>query len=147
MGKNEIDETDLLRFDLYRNMRQIIREFDSFREGIARNFDLSGASLYLLLSIGNTPDCSYKELASYTGMAPNTVSSVLNSLVNKKLVYTVPDVTDRRIVRITLSSEGCVVHNQAWQLIHTDSYAEENLECTKRFFQQIKQLRTYVENI
>ncbi|QSO47442.1 MarR family winged helix-turn-helix transcriptional regulator [Alicyclobacillus mengziensis] len=140
MEGNKDNKTNIKRFHLYRNLRQIIHGFDSYREGIARNFGVSGAALYLLVSIEQSPQCSYKDLAEYAGLAPNTVSSVIRSLIHQQFVTAVTDPIDRRIIRLNLTQAGSKMVEDTWNLLQSSSYAETDAQCTERVYRQLNQI-------
>lgn len=140
MGEQKDNETNIKRFHVYRNLRQIIHKVDSYREGIAQKWGISGAALYLLISIEQSPQCSYKDLAEYAGFAPNTVSSVIRSLIHQQLVTAVTDPIDRRIIRLNLTQAGSKMVEDTWNLLQSSSYAETDAQCTERVYRQLNQI-------
>jgi DNA-binding MarR family transcriptional regulator len=130
MGDTENEDIALRRFHIYRHLRRLVHGMDSYRQGFARNFGLSGASLYLVFSIHKLPQCSYKDLAAYAGLAPNTVSTVVGSLISQGIVFAEPDVLDRRMIHLNLTDIGRRIVTDTWELMwagdQTDGEAKHN---------------------
>ena len=141
MGKNKTDTIN--QFHMYRHLRQIIHKMDSYREGIARNFGISGPSLYLLVSIHTLPECSYKDLAAYTGLPPNTVSRLVSSLITQRFISTVSDPNDRRIVHLSLTQAGNKIAEYAWEVLSEISQTEMHGECSEWILSQMEHLRDH----
>jgi DNA-binding MarR family transcriptional regulator len=75
------------------------------------------AQVEILQRLAEEPGARVNELAVRHKLAKNTVSLLVQQLVNAELVDRVPDRADRRAVRLTLTSAGERTLSQ-WQQAH-----------------------------
>ncbi|MPM75027.1 hypothetical protein SDC9_122018 [bioreactor metagenome] len=103
-------------------MRQITRHIEISRDKLAKNFNLSGAQLHLLYNLSLKEKCNYSELAKQSGLAKNTVSILVKSLLKENLLEQIPEPRDGRITLLTLSSKGKeLVHDAVLEAVLNDS--------------------------
>ncbi|QSO54674.1 hypothetical protein JZ785_13590 [Alicyclobacillus curvatus] len=141
MTSNENDDIAERRFHIYRHLKQLIHGMDSHRDDAARKFGLTGASLYLLVSIDKVPQCSYKDLAAYTGLAPNTVSAVVSSLISQQIVSAEQDCQDRRIIRLTLTDIGRRIAKDAYKLMRTGADVNDEAICIQWVLEELDEIQ------
>ncbi|WP_081758627.1 MarR family winged helix-turn-helix transcriptional regulator [Paenibacillus graminis] len=53
------------------------------------------------------------EISRFMGLTPPTVTQLINSLEAKQMVERLPDVNDRRVVRIKLTEQGEIITRRA----------------------------------
>ena len=74
---------------------------------------VSGAQLFVLQTLAETPGLSLNELADRTHTHQSSVSTVVSRLVERKLVQRSRAASDARRVELTLSSRGRAVAAKA----------------------------------
>lgn len=93
-------------FEFYTLMRQISRNIEISRDKSIKEFDLTGAQFYLLYNVLMKEKCTYTELANQSGLAKNTVSILVKPLIKEHLLEQIPEPSDGRKIKLTLSVKG-----------------------------------------
>jgi MarR family transcriptional regulator, lower aerobic nicotinate degradation pathway regulator len=103
------DETQAA-LDGIRRIVHALRESSRWAE---RNLGLSGAQLFVLQKLAESPAVSVNELAERTRTHQSSVSAVVTRLVSRGLVRRVRSGVDRRSVELSLSPSGVRVAARA----------------------------------
>lgn len=93
-------------FEFYRRTRKLARKIEYYRDKRLSDFPISGSQLYGLWSIYVLRNCTNAQLADYSGLAKNSVSSLVNLLQKEGYITTTRDGNDARITIISLSNKG-----------------------------------------
>lgn len=95
--------------------------------------DVSGAQAELIRLVRRKPDISVAAAATELGVAPNTVSTLVGSLVGTGMVRRSADPDDRRVARLRLtdSARHCV---ERWRDARSTAIAEalDRLDSSER---------------
>ena len=75
------------------------------------------AQVELLLALRDREPARIGELATRLKLAPNTISGLVQQLVEARLVGRGPDPTDRRVAAVTLTPAGLAKLDE-WELAH-----------------------------
>ncbi|MDT7601322.1 MAG: hypothetical protein QOK26_3399 [Pseudonocardiales bacterium] len=75
------------------------------------------AQVELLLALRDRAPARIGELATRLKLAPNTISGLVQQLVEARLVGRGPDPTDRRVAAVTLTPAGLAKLDE-WELAH-----------------------------
>jgi DNA-binding MarR family transcriptional regulator len=112
MGSNTSHSVACTRevLDSVRWIFQALRESSRLAE---RLVGVSGAQLFVLQTLAETPGLSLNELADRTHTHQSSVSTVVSRLVERKLVQRSRAASDARRVELTLSSRGRAVAAKA----------------------------------
>jgi DNA-binding MarR family transcriptional regulator len=87
-------------------IRQIVRTLHESSRAAERLVGLSGAQLFVLQTLAETPGLSLNELAEQTHTHQSSVSTVVSRLVETGLVTRVRSQKDRRRVELRLAPDG-----------------------------------------
>ena len=96
--------------DAIRRIVQSLRESSRWSE---RSVGLSGAQLFVLQKLADSPGISINDLAARTHTHQSSVSTVVTRLVQSGLVRRAPSGSDGRSVTLSLSARGRRVAAQA----------------------------------
>ena len=83
---------------------------------IANEHDISQTIGYVLINIEKEGTPATK-IAPLMGMEPTSLSRLLKSMENKRLIYKIRETGDKRVVRIFLTEEGVLKRKLAKQTI------------------------------
>ena len=102
------DQPAATRFDLrvFQALRRIIRAVDLHSRKLAAQHKITGPQLVCLLSVAESEPVTPSAIARDVHLSPSTVIGILDRLDAKGLVSRVRDVTDRRLVQVSLTEEG-----------------------------------------
>lgn len=105
MGSNTSGGGDDTRrvLDAIRRVVQSLRESSRWAE---RHVGLTGAQLFVMQRLRETPGISVNELARRTHTHQSSVSTVVARLVEQGLIVRTPSESDRRSVLLSLSNDG-----------------------------------------
>jgi DNA-binding MarR family transcriptional regulator len=104
MGSNtSATRTTRQVLDAVRRIVQALRESSRLAE---RQVDLSGAQLFVLHKLDESPVASVNDLADRTHTHQSTVSVVVSRLVERGLIRRVRSATDGRSVELSLTARG-----------------------------------------
>ncbi len=97
-----------VRYDLrvFQSLRRIIRAVDLHSRRLLTQHQITGPQLVCLLSISETPEITPSLLARHVHLSPSTVIGILDRLEAKGLVARRRASRDRRLVRVSLTTEG-----------------------------------------
>jgi DNA-binding MarR family transcriptional regulator len=110
MGANATNGETQAVIDAVRRIVQALREASRLAE---RHVGLSGAQLFVLQTLAETPAISVNELAARTHTHQSSVSTVVARLVELGLVQRKTSKADARCVQLSLSPEGRRVARRA----------------------------------
>lgn len=110
MGPNTNSGETQAVLDAVRRIVQALREASRLAE---RHVGLSGAQLFVLQKLAETPDISVNELAALTHTHQSSVSTVVARLVELGLVQRKTSKADARSVQLSLSAGGRRVASRA----------------------------------
>lgn len=95
------------------NIETIMREIvdiqyksKQFMDVLASNGELPPSQIILLIKLKTSGGLKAAEIASFAGVTPGAVTSMCDKLEKTGLITRVRDTTDRRVVRMQLTSEG-----------------------------------------
>lgn len=103
MGSNTSGADTRRVLDAVRRIVQALRESSRSAE---RQFGLSGAQLFVLQQLDESPAVSLNDLAALTHTHQSTVSTVVTRLVGRGLVRRVRSATDARTLELSLTAAG-----------------------------------------
>lgn len=94
-------------------VRRVVRALRVSTRAVEREIGISGAQLFVLQQLGESPAESLNELAERTSTHQSSVSVVVSRLEEKGLVVREPAPEDARRVRIALAEEGRALLDRA----------------------------------
>ncbi len=102
------DQPPATRFDLrvFQALRRIIRAVDLHSRKLAAQHKITGPQLVCLLSVAEDEPVTPSAIARHVHLSPSTVIGILDRLDAKGLVSRERDLTDRRLVQVSLTEEG-----------------------------------------
>lgn len=92
--------------DLQQTLLKLMRNYESCDEMCVAQHGITATQGYTLLAFPNEADLSMNELSEQMGLASSTMTRMVDHLVRKGLVGRQHDEDDRRVVRVSLTSEG-----------------------------------------
>src|SRR5262245_15390338 len=87
-------------------VRRIVHALRASSRWAERHVGLSGAQLFVLQKLAESPSASVNELAARTHTHQSSVSTVVSRLVERGLVRRSPSATDGRSVELVLTRRG-----------------------------------------
>ncbi len=102
------EQAPATRFDLrvFQALRRIIRAVDLHSRKLSTQHKITGPQLVCLLSVEEHEPVTPSAIARHVHLSPSTVVGILDRLEAKGLVSRERDLTDRRLVQISLTEEG-----------------------------------------
>ena len=94
-------------------LRKVIRATDLHSKYLAKNTGLTTAQLLILQSIQNMGEVSIGEISKKISLSQATVTSILDRLVDKGLVYRERSTEDKRKVHAYLTEDALVLIKDA----------------------------------
>ena len=94
-------------------LRKVIRATDLHSKYLAKNTGLTTAQLLILQSIQNMGEVSIGEISKKISLSQATVTSILDRLVDKGLVYRQRSTEDKRKVHAFLTEDALVLIKDA----------------------------------
>lgn len=85
--------------------KAIRKEFRNWIFGKSGSYSFTGPQIVLILGLSKKPYSTLNELSEYIGLSKSTVSGIVNRLVKKGVVIREIPENNRRIVRLSLSTE------------------------------------------
>jgi len=134
---------------LMRGFGEIFKSLHQYSYQKMENCSLYPGQHKLLSLIKANEGCTQKELSGKNFVKPATITGMINKLEANHYVYRVIDETDKRIMRVYLTSEGRHLADQADLFIEdlTDvlvqDFSEEELET---FIYYIEKVRNNLNN-
>lgn len=74
---------------------------------------VSSSQLWVLYELNRTPDLKVTELAESLSIHQSTASNLVEKLVKKMLIVKTREISDQRVVRLSLTAQGLAVINRA----------------------------------
>jgi DNA-binding MarR family transcriptional regulator len=118
--------------DKYMNNKELglilSRTYLAFKRAATRqmgSFGLTPEQFSVLSELSKTEGVSQKRLAELTERDQTTVGKILDKLIKKELVTRSADPSDRRAVRLNITSKGLELHGQIWpelELLEKQTY-------------------------
>jgi DNA-binding MarR family transcriptional regulator len=87
-------------------VRRIVRTLHESSRAAERSLGLSGAQLFVLQTLADSPGLSLNALAAQTHTHQSSVSTVVSRLVERGLVLRTPAADDGRRLELRVSAEG-----------------------------------------
>ncbi len=108
LASTALDQPAAGRFDLrvFQALRRIIRAVDLHSRKLAAKHKITGPQLVCLLSVAEREPVTPSAIARHVHLSPSTVIGILDRLDAKGLVTRERDLTDRRLVQVSLTEEG-----------------------------------------
>jgi DNA-binding MarR family transcriptional regulator len=102
------DQAPATRFDLrvFQALRRIIRAVDLHSRKLSTQHDITGPQLVCLLSVAEHEQVTPSAIARHVYLSRSTVIGILDRLDAKGLVCRERDLTDRRLVQVSLTEKG-----------------------------------------
>jgi len=96
------------RYDLrvLQSLRQIIRAIDLHSRRLLKDHRITSPQLVTLLTIKERQPVTARNVASEIHLSPSTMVGILDRLETRKLVHRERDTHDRRMIHLTLTSQG-----------------------------------------
>jgi DNA-binding MarR family transcriptional regulator len=111
--KKPASQPEPAHLDTLKKLRIVIRAAQRHSAWIEKQCGVSGAQLWLMQELQETPGLRVGELANRLAIHQTTVSNLLESLERRHYVVKRRDPQDQRAVRLELSPEGIDLLNQA----------------------------------
>ena len=92
--------------DALKKLRVVIRSAQRHSAWIEKQCGVSGAQLWVMQELLDTPGLRVGELADRLAMHQTTTSNLVDALTKRALVVKTRDQKDQRVVRLVLSAEG-----------------------------------------
>lgn len=105
MGAHTIDRATDTRTVLDA-VRRIVRDLHESSREAERTLGVTGAQLFVLQALAETPGASLNALAERTHTHQSSVSTVVSRLVERGLVLRAPAASDARRLELRLSADG-----------------------------------------
>jgi DNA-binding MarR family transcriptional regulator len=124
------EQAPATRFDLrvFQALRRIIRAVDLHSRKLSSQHEITGPQLFCLLSVAEHEPVTPSAIARHVHLSPSTVIGILDRLDAKGLVSRERDLTDRRLVQVSLTEKGdAIVANAPSPLQDTLSEAMNEL--------------------
>lgn len=99
--------------DALKKLRIVIRAAQRHSAWIEKQCGVSGAQLWVLQELSDTPDLRVGEVASKLAIHQTTTSNLLDALVRKGYIVKKRDAGDQRVVRLSLSEQGAALLERA----------------------------------
>lgn len=95
--------------DALQKLRIVIRAAQGHSAWIEKQCGVTGAQLWLMQELSDTPGLRVGELAQRLAIHQTTTSNMLNSLVERSLLVKNRDSADQRVVTLALTKAGAAV--------------------------------------
>ena len=108
-----------------------------------QQFDLSESRLIILVLLQEYQELSLQEIAKYLGITKASTTTLISSLVNKKLISKRNDQKDKRITLVSLTSAGTVLltetlkQHSLWIEKITNNLSDNDVAIFKKVLSQI----------
>lgn len=103
----------LTHVDALKKLRIVIRAAQRHSSWIEKQCGISGAQLWILQELYETPGLRVGEVADKLAIHQTTTSNLLDALVKRGYVIKTRDTDDQRVVKLTLSEEGITLLQRA----------------------------------
>lgn len=103
----------LTHMDALKKLRIVIRAAQRHSSWIEKQCGISGAQLWILQELHETPGLRVGEVADKLAIHQTTTSNLLDALVKRGYVIKTRDEEDQRVVKLTLSEEGTSLLHRA----------------------------------
>ena len=98
-------------------IREMVRAYQAFSEFSAadiKRFGLTGPEFDVLVTLGNRPGMTFKDIGENTLITKTTLTGVVDRLEKKNLVQRRACSEDRRCIRVVLTDKGDQVFRQVF---------------------------------
>lgn len=112
-GSPRGEARDITDIDVLKKLRIVIRAAQRHSAWIEKQCGVSGAQLWVLQELSETPHLRVGDVAAKLSVHQTTVSNLLDALVKKGLVTKQRDPDDQRVVRLALSAQGAALLERA----------------------------------
>ena len=108
-----------------------------------QQFDLSESRLIILVLLQEYQELSLQEIAKHLGITKASTTTLISSLVNKKLISKRNDQKDKRITLVSLTSAGTVLltetlkQHSLWIEKITNNLSDNDVAIFKKVLSQI----------
>lgn len=132
-------------------LRELVRCYQAFQRASDSHIRLSGLTapqFDIVVTLGNTPGLSFKELGSRTLITKGTLTGVVDRLESRGLVERIASPDDGRSTLVRLTDEGDRVFHEVFEphLAFLAPAFESMPECGRRELEKrLKQLREALE--
>jgi len=103
---NEAAGTHTYELDVLQSLRRIIRAVELYSRRLKAEHDLTAPQLVCLLTVAEGGDTTASRLSARMHVSPSTVVGILDRLEARGLVARERDLTDRRVVQVSITSKG-----------------------------------------
>ncbi|MFK7964635.1 MAG: MarR family winged helix-turn-helix transcriptional regulator [Burkholderiaceae bacterium] len=129
-----------------RQLAEALCEFEAFNRTFLRSYGLTPAQFDIIATLGNTDGMNFRELGEKTLITKGTLTGVIDRLTVMKLVRRVAGQTDRRTLRVELTSKGIALFEQAHPAIlselqammHASGYTERDFKALSKDFVRMR---------
>lgn len=99
--------------EIMQSLRRIFKAIQDYSYDVSDKFGTTGPQLWALKTISQNESLSLGELARRMYLHPSTITGLIDRLERKGLVERDRDQTDRRVVKLGLTSKGKVLVKRA----------------------------------
>ncbi|MDB5762018.1 MAG: MarR family transcriptional regulator [Herminiimonas sp.] len=103
------EENGLTHLDILKKLRIVIRAAQRHSLWIEKQCGVSGAQLWIMQELHETPGLRVGEIATKLAIHQTTTSNLLDALQKRGYVVKERDQKDQRVVKLALSEEGADV--------------------------------------
>lgn len=108
-----LHEKKYIPIEVLQKLRIVIRAAQRHSAWVEKQCGVSGAQLWVMQELFETPGLRVGELAEKLAIHQTTASNLLDALVKKELVIKMRDTVDQRVVKVVLSPRGDEVLRKA----------------------------------
>lgn len=115
----------------------------------ASKYDITTAIGFVLLNIDSEKGTPATKIAPLLGMEPRSLTRMLKTLEEKRLIYRKSDKEDRRLVRIFLTEEGKMKREiSKYTVKHFNNFIKLSIPESelKVFFEVLNKINNLIEN-
>lgn len=102
-------ESNVTPADALNKLRIVVRSAQRHSAWIEKQCGVTGAQLWLMQELHETPELRVGELAGRLGIHQTTTSNMLNALARRKLLIKKRDSVDQRVTTLALTKEGAAL--------------------------------------
>lgn len=107
------DEDGMTDVEALKKLRIVIRAAQRHSAWIEKQCGVSGAQLWVMQELLETPELRVGEIAERLSIHQTTASNLVDALVKKGLVVKQRDTVDQRVVKLILSETGSILIERA----------------------------------
>lgn len=142
---SQMDKKELIDYNIKATWHSIARLYNQY----AVRHNITTSMAFVLLNIDSTEGTHATKIAPLMGMEARSLTRILKSMENKKLIIRKKDAADGRMVKIFLTDLGKQKKEIAKRKVRTfNSMLKDKISVDKLsvFFEVIDTINTYIDN-